>query len=274
MWKLAILAVMMGLLLIGCTVSAQGKPTKEPKPDDRLADLEERVATLEAFHVPTPTPTPGPPPPDDPLSWWPGEGNANDIADGNSGILNGDTTFASGKVGQAFSFDGSGDYVDMGDVLDGGTSSFSISLWYQRQAADGENRRVVSKGLTANGTPPDAGYAITIIGGSVRVTVEDANQNKVDIGVTEPTLGQFHHAAAVVDRSGALVKLYVNGVIAVNADISSVGSLDTDQAFGIGASIINGSPTGSFDGLIDEIQFYDRALSADEVEAIFNAAGP
>lgn len=56
-----------------------------------------------------------------------------------------------------------------------------------------------------------------------------------------------------------------------SADISNVGSLDTDQAFGIGASIISGSPTGSFGGAIDEVQFYNRALSEDEVKSIFEA---
>jgi hypothetical protein len=40
------------------------------------------------------------------VSWWPGDGNANDIVDGNDGTLQGGVTFATGKVEQAFSFDG------------------------------------------------------------------------------------------------------------------------------------------------------------------------
>jgi len=49
--------------------------------------------------------------PDGLVSWWPGEGNANDIADANNGTLQGGATFATGRVGQAFSFDGNGDFV-------------------------------------------------------------------------------------------------------------------------------------------------------------------
>ena len=46
------------------------------------------------------------PPPPDMVSWWPGDGNANDIQGSNNGTLEGSTTFASGKIGQAFSFNG------------------------------------------------------------------------------------------------------------------------------------------------------------------------
>src|SRR5439155_10222328 len=45
------------------------------------------------------------------ISWWPAEGNGNDIADGNNGTLFTNTTFMPGKVGQAFSFDGTSSAV-------------------------------------------------------------------------------------------------------------------------------------------------------------------
>ena len=45
--------------------------------------------------------------------WWPGDGQANDIAGGQHGILAGGVTFAPGMVGQAFAFDGVDDRVDV-----------------------------------------------------------------------------------------------------------------------------------------------------------------
>jgi len=66
-----------------------------------LAELEARVATLEALHVPTPIPGL--------VSWWPGEGNAEDVVGGNNGTLQGGATFGTGMVGQGFSFDQFGD---------------------------------------------------------------------------------------------------------------------------------------------------------------------
>ena len=49
------------------------------------------------------------------VAWWPGDDNADDIVGGNHGTLEGGTTFAPGIVGQAFSLDGTGDYIGMGD---------------------------------------------------------------------------------------------------------------------------------------------------------------
>lgn len=45
------------------------------------------------------------------VSWWPGDGNFQDIVDANPGTPQGDATFAPGKVGQGFSFDGDDDSV-------------------------------------------------------------------------------------------------------------------------------------------------------------------
>ena len=52
-------------------------------------------------------------PPTGLVSWWPGDGNADDIEDGNDGTLLGGVTFAPGLVGQAFSFDGVDAFVSI-----------------------------------------------------------------------------------------------------------------------------------------------------------------
>lgn len=54
-------------------------------------------------------------PPAGMVSWWSGDGHANDIQGANHGTLKNGTTFAPGKVAQAFSFDGADDYVAASD---------------------------------------------------------------------------------------------------------------------------------------------------------------
>ena len=49
---------------------------------------------------------------------WPGDGTAQDVAHGRDGTLVGGTTFASGEVSQAFSFDGVNDTVTVPDSPD------------------------------------------------------------------------------------------------------------------------------------------------------------
>ena len=51
-------------------------------------------------------------PPSGLVSWWQGEGDANDQMSHNTGTLVNGAAFTTGKVGQAFSFDGVNDYVD------------------------------------------------------------------------------------------------------------------------------------------------------------------
>ena len=63
------------------------------------------------------------------VSWWPAEGNGDDTSDSNDGTIQG-ASFASGKVGQSFSLDGTDDYIGILDAsnLDG-QSELSLEAW-------------------------------------------------------------------------------------------------------------------------------------------------
>jgi hypothetical protein len=65
------------------------------------------------------------PPPTGMVAWWLGDGNANDIQDGNDGTLQNGATFGTGEVGQAFSFDGTDNFVER-------ARQRSVELWRQR----------------------------------------------------------------------------------------------------------------------------------------------
>src|SRR5205085_6828151 len=70
------------------------------------------------------------PPPPNMVSWWPGDGNANDIQGSNNGTLQNGATFAAGKVGQAFSFDGFDDYMQASDTgLPFGSGARTLDFW-------------------------------------------------------------------------------------------------------------------------------------------------
>ena len=76
------------------------------------------------------SPPPCLPPPPNMVSWWPGDGNADDIIGSDNGTLQGGTTFAGGEVQQAFSFNGVDAYIDIphNDNLDP-TGPFSVDDW-------------------------------------------------------------------------------------------------------------------------------------------------
>ncbi len=55
------------------------------------------------------------PPPSGLIAWYPGDGNTLDYQGDNNGALQGGATYASGKVGQAFSLNGTSSYVEAPD---------------------------------------------------------------------------------------------------------------------------------------------------------------
>ena len=69
------------------------------------------------------------------ISWWPGEGNARDVTRTNAAVLRNGVTFASGKVGQAFSLDGKNDFVFIPGTPDINTAGpythRTINLWFK-----------------------------------------------------------------------------------------------------------------------------------------------
>ena len=90
------------------------------------------------------------PPPAGMVSWWPGDGNAQDIVDGNHGILSGDATFTGGKVGQAFSFDGVGDLVNVGGT-DNLAGSRTIDAWVFPNTNSGLGLPILTAGAANSG---------------------------------------------------------------------------------------------------------------------------
>ena len=63
------------------------------------------------------------------VSYWRGEGNAQDSVGPNDGTLHGDTSFATGRIGQAFGFDGHDDYVLMPGTGVDNLQQFTIFAW-------------------------------------------------------------------------------------------------------------------------------------------------
>ena len=91
-------------------------------------------------------------PPSGMVSWWPGEGNANDIQGINNGTLVNGATFAPGKVGQAFSFDGLDDGVTIqagNGSLNMGASDFALDAWVKFTGMGG-TRIIFEDGYAGN----------------------------------------------------------------------------------------------------------------------------
>jgi len=189
---------------------------------------------------------------------------AIDIFLGNDGVLENGTTTASGFVGQAFHLDGIDDYISVSDHVgleSGGTGEFTVDAWIKTSSLDpqiivshrGSGTEGYEIGLNTCGS--GSGVWMCFWDGSGWGGVETNNF----------VMGEFNHVAAV---SQAGLRFNVNGV--------TYEQLNTPNSFSSNDFIIgrsNVSPFNFFNGVIDELDFFDRALSATEIESIY-FAGP
>ena len=198
------------------------------------------------------------------VGWWPAEGNANDIDGTNNGTLISGVTFASGEVGQAFNVSGS-DYVSVPDApaLDP-TNAITVECWFYRRAVVGSFDPVVKKA----GIPlvsDNNGYTLEFNGNNILFWIYNSNVGWQSSGGAVPIqLGQWYHAAGVFD--GAHLMVYINGQLAASSSTSgrivpSVSVLCFGRDFNEGRY---------FNGLIDEVSIYNRALSSNEIAAIYS----
>ena len=196
-------------------------------------------------------------PPAGMVGWWPGDGNAIDVVGGNAGILSGDATFTGGMVGQAFSFDGTGDSVVDGHDPSLNLNHFTLDTWVKPGRLPNIFQAIISKNITPR--PP----GLWVFGDKVQVWFDPGGfQAESTTGLT---LNQWHHLAATYD--GAEVNIYINGSLDVS-DPTAVTPATNTKPLVFGSL---GDNSRFFQGLIDEVEIFNRALSAAEIRAIFDA---
>ena len=199
------------------------------------------------------------------VGWWPGEGNAKDIAGGNNGTLVGGVTFTNGEVGAAFSLNGSDGYISVPNSPSlnfGGTSPMSVELWLYRTGTATSMHMIGKRDGCL-----EFEYQLAMDGsgtGFGSLNNRQMGYNSVGIPGWQPPLNTWTHLAATFD--GSTFSFYTNGVLAATGS-GMLGSLSSGP-LEIGESGSCGLP---FAGLIDEVSMYNRALSSNEIAAIFAA---
>ena len=204
-----------------------------------------------------------------PVAWWPGEGNADDIVGGNHGTLNNGATFAPGVIGQAFSFDGVDDYVvlERPVSLSGG---FTYSAWVNFASTslfdDTQNFFNNSQFFIRKSNEFESNH----FGAFVR-TADRKGGRAESVTFVKPET--WYHVAATWD--GTWLRIYVDAVLEDSTVREGpLVSTIVEAKFGQGEA---GSVSGNeFHGRLDEIMMYNRALSGEEIMALYDAgsAGP
>lgn len=206
-------------------------------------------------------------PPNGLVSWFAGEQNALDSKSNNHGTLQNGATFANGKVGRAFSFDGADDHASVPNSpsLNVIGDQLTLEAWVNPTTVSGD-RQILSM-ASSTGIPNGRKYGLFIQNGFLGFEVRTANGYYGTMPTTGAiTPGVWTHVAGVYD--GSQVIWYFNGVAAGNSPLT--GNIVSDGGnFTIGQFAVAGA--SSFQGSIDEVGVYSRALSPTELMSITTA---
>ena len=198
------------------------------------------------------------------VSSWKGDGDALDSVGPNDGTMLNGATFAAGLVGQGFEFDGIDDQFSAPTAgLPSGSASRTVELWtrvdgqtteesfFASYGTPGTSGTVFALGRLSSGAGFVSNWGGAVYGGNV-------------------SFGVWHHVAASLESDNQF-RLYLDGV-----QVSS-GSMNVSTPAGTPFYLgRQESPYGAsriLDGMADEVNVHDRALTATEIQAIFAANG-
>lgn len=213
--------------------------------------------------------------------WWPGEGNADDIAGTNHGIIQGGgPTAATGVVGLAFRFDGTNNYVQIPDAPTQRSTNFSIEAWVRFRSLEsaelsaplGDQFLVFKQNSRSSGNIAGFDLSKTRIGNDhvFRFLISDTSPQNLQHAIYSSTpivTGVWYHVAAV--RGTNYSQIYVNGTLEGQATASFAQSLGTNPVY---FSASGYAPWDArFSGVLDEVSLYSRPLSSEEVATIYTA---
>jgi hypothetical protein len=202
------------------------------------------------------------------VGWWrfsetSGKTAADSSSQGHHGTLEGDFCFdthsAAGRSGKAIRLDGNNDFIRVAGFKGvTGTRARTVAAWIKTPKGGGD---IVSWGLNEHGQMFIFGH----IRGRVGVTPK-GGYLYMKAGTDDDA---WHHVAAVVQEGSPPnlhdhVKLFKDGEL---AEIDDIGLLDL-WPIETGA-VLDVSIGRGFKGLLDDLRIYERALTEDEIEALF-----
>lgn len=213
------------------------------------------------------------------VSVYKAESNANDSLGTYNGSALGGVTYTTGKSGNAFTFNGTTAYVDMGDVMDIGTNSWTYSFWFNPTQAFSTSvlfGKTIAAGVRGRVIGVLESYKLQII-----FDADATNVIVVETPASTIAINNWYHAVIQIDRTDK-IKLYLNGSAVTLTTTSGTNNLapysatnyNTNNPFRIGAgtSADNTTPSTFYSGKIDEFNLWNRVLTPTEVTELYKCS--
>ena len=175
------------------------------------------------------------------------------------------TFYVAGKIGQALNFDGVNDYVNVryNNAFDFSTSnSFTYSFWAKYNNSSQTSKDLIIKAASSKQNPrffigSDGSFNFRLYDGT--------SANNVNIPLSASIKNRtWHHFVGLND--GGTVKVYIDGIHQGTDSSTVIGTIQNSGAISIGAQY----GANAFNGSLDDVRVYNRALTVNEIKQIYN----
>jgi hypothetical protein len=221
------------------------------------------------------------------VGWWPFNGNANDESgNGNNGTVNGATltTDRFGNANKAYSFSSSiSNYIsaNLNSMTNG--NSITVCGWYRASTPNKYYPRLFYYGeypvngslnqfdMISGGIAGNEPSWINTYTGKFYAESNISNSAVFDQNVTSDN--QWHAFSAVFDTQLSQIRIYVDGIF-ISSAILGQNSINSNTLYigrDPGDSFGGCNTCGRFNGIIDDIGIWNRALTAQEISDLYNA---
>ncbi|WP_235833280.1 LamG-like jellyroll fold domain-containing protein [Glaciibacter flavus] len=192
-------------------------------------------------------------------------GVAADSAGSADLTVSGGATWVPGRKGGALQLDGSTGFAASAEpVLTTTDRNYSVSAWVRFDQVGGAFQTVVGE----DGDAASA-FFLQYSGADKRLAFSFVNARALASGITvEPN--RWYHLVGVRDITSSTLSIYVDGARAGQVAVLGNGEAATGPLT-VGRGKFDGKPVDYLDGTVDEVRVFDRALSADEVAALYAA---
>jgi Ca2+-binding RTX toxin-like protein len=196
------------------------------------------------------------------VSQWTGDSDASDSVGPNDGTLNNGAAIAPGWVANGFAFDGVDDNVQAPTAgLPIGSADRTLALWARI------DQLVATETFFAGYGAPGSYSEYYVLGTLTDGTLFASTWNPALFGPVLQT-GRWYHLA--MTNVGQSFKLYLDGAEVASADMDV--NTPAGSTFSMGRLLYSDiGDERRLDGMVDEVTVYDRALSAAEIKALYDA---
>ena len=207
------------------------------------------------------------------VGWWKFDETSGTVAydssgNRNDGNLTNGPTWTDGKIGGALSFDGHNDRVKLAHNMINGLIDITVSFWF----LENQNNTDLHHFFSAASLTTDNRFLLALNStGKFYYYDTENGKTKISFQYSE-TFTIWSNIVLVRSVSGA--ELFINGTLKAETSFTNTNLAIPQNGFWLGGdqdSVGGGwSTTQQLNGLLDDVRIYDRALSAEEVQTLYN----